>query len=138
MFNSENIIKYIDLFGTRCTFYSEKMPKYYTVTGGFFSIVSILGCILIFFLFSLDDIKRKNPITTISSIPSEGYRKIKFGKEKIWIPWRIIDYNNNKLVNHTGILFPIIYYYSGNKNFSLLVTFAFNDGSFRLAISKTL
>ena len=117
MFNSENIIKYIDLFGTRCTFYSEKMPKYYTVTGGFFSIVSILGCILIFVLLSLDDIKRKNPITTISSIPSEGYRKIKFGKEKIWIPWRIIDYNNNKLVNHTGILFPIIYYYSGNKDY---------------------
>jgi len=117
MLNSENIIKYIDLFGTRCTFYSEKMPKYYTVTGGLFSILSILGCILIFLLLSLDDIKRKYPITTISYIPSEGYRKIKFGKEKIWIPWRIIDYNNHKFVNHTGILFPIIYYYSGKKDY---------------------
>ena len=116
MNNTERIIKYIDLFGTKCTFYSDKMPKYYTVTGGFFSIISIFCCIIIFIALSLGDIKRKDPITTISSIPSKGYRKIKFGEEKIWIPWRIIDFKNNKLVNHTGILFPIIYYYSGIKD----------------------
>ena len=110
MDNSATIIKYIDLFGTRCTFYSEKMPKLYTVTGGIFSILSILVCILIFVVFSLDDLKRKDPHITTSSIPSEGYRKIKFGEEKIWIPWRIVDYNNNEFVNHTGVLFPIIYY----------------------------
>ena len=103
------------MFGTKCTFYNEKMPKLYTIAGGIFSILSILACILIFIIFSLDDLKRKNPITTISSIPSEGYRKIKFGKEKIWIPWSIVDYNN-KFVNHTGLLFPIIYYYSGIKD----------------------
>ena len=51
----------------------------------------------------------------MSSIPSKGYKNIKFGKEKIWIPWRIIDYKN-KFVNHTGLLFPIIYYYSGKKD----------------------
>jgi len=37
-------------------------------------------------VFSLDDLKRKYPNITTSSIPSEGYRKIKFGEEKIWIP----------------------------------------------------
>ena len=115
MDNSATIIKYIDLFGTRCTFYSEKMPKLYTVTGGIFSILSILVCILIFVVFSLDDLKRKDPNITTSSILSEGYRKIKFRKEKIWIPWRIVDYNNNEFVNHTGVLFPIIYYISGKK-----------------------
>jgi len=115
MDNSSTIIKYIDLFGTRCTFYSEKMPKLYTVTGGLFSILSILACILIFMVFSFDDLKRKYPNTTTSEIPSEGYRKIKFGQEKIWIPWRIVDYNNNEFVNHTGVLFPIIYYISGKK-----------------------
>ena len=109
------IIKYSDLFGNRITFYNEKMPKLYTVTGGIFSIVSILLCIIIFMVFSIDDLKRKVPITTVSSIPSEGYKNIKFGKEKIWIPWRIVDYNN-KFVNHTGLLFPIIYYYSGTKD----------------------
>ena len=112
----KGIIKYIDLFGTKCTFYSDKMQKYYTVTGGIFSLMAIFVCILIFITLSFDDIKRKNPITTTSSIHSWEYRKIKFGEEKIWIPWRIVDYNNNKLVNHTGILFPIIYYKSGIKN----------------------
>ena len=117
MGNSTKIImKYMDFFGTRHTFYSDKMPKLYTVVGGLFSILSILACLLIFIIFSLDDLKRKTPQTTISSIPSEGYRKIKFGKEKIWIPWRIVDYNNNEFINHTGILYPIIYYFSGIKD----------------------
>jgi len=108
-------IKYMDLFGTRCTFYSDKMPKLYTVTGGIFTMISLFLCLLVFVVFSLDDLKRKFPSTTISFIPSEGYRKIKFGQEKIWIPWRIVDYNNNGFVNHTGLLYPIISYYSGIK-----------------------
>ena len=109
------IIKYSDLFGNRITFYNEKMPKLYIVAGGIFSMATILVYILIFIIFSLDDLKRKIPITTMSSNPSEGYNNIKFGKEKIWIPWRIIHYNN-KFVNHTGLLFPIIYYFSGTKD----------------------
>jgi hypothetical protein len=113
---ASTILKYFDLFGTRCTFYSDKMPKLYTVTGGIFSILSIISFIFIFILFSLDDIKRRFPITTTSFIPSEGYKKIKFGKEKIWIPWRIVDYKNNEYVNHTGILYPIIYYHTGIKD----------------------
>ena len=59
--------------------------------------------------------KRKDPNIATSSILSGGYRKIKFRKEKIWIPWRIVDYNNNEFVNHTGVLFPIIYYISGKR-----------------------
>ena len=100
--NLSMLIKYSDLFGNRITFYNEKMPKLYTVTGGIFSISTIFVCPLIFIIFSFDDLKRKIPITTMSSIPSEGYKNIKFGKEKIWIPWRIINYNN-KFVNHTGL-----------------------------------
>ena len=109
------IMQYLDLFGNKITFYNEKMPKLYTVTGGVFSIVSILVCIIIFISFSLQDLKRKIPITTMSSIPSVGYKNIKFGKEKIWIPWRVIDYNN-KFINHNGILYPIIHYYTGIKD----------------------
>ena len=114
--NSFSLIKYMDLFGTRCTFYSEKMPKLYTITGGIFTLLSIIVCVLIFVMFSFNDIYRKYPNSTTSFIPSEGYRKIKFGEEKIWIPWRIVDYNNNEFVNHSGLLYPIIYYYSGIKN----------------------
>ena len=116
MVKISTMIKYLDLFGTRCTFYSDKMPKFYTVTGGIFTILSALVCILILVIFSLDDIKRKFPDITTSFIPSQGYRKIKFGKEKIWIPWRIVDFNNNKIINYTNLLYPIIHYYSRTHN----------------------
>ena len=115
MENSSTLIKYMDLFGTRCTFYSDRMPKLYTITGGIFTIFSFFLCLLAFLIVSLDDLKRKFPSTTTSFISSEGYRKIKFGEEKIWIPWRIVDYNNNEFINHTGLLYPIISYYSGIK-----------------------
>ena len=110
------ILKYIDVFGISCTFYREKMPKFYTVTGGIFSIITLISAALILIFFSLDDLKRKLPITTTTYIPTEGYRNIKFGKEKLWIPWSIVDYNNNEYVNHTEILFPIIYYISSIKD----------------------
>ena len=112
---STTIIKYLDLFGTKFTFYTENNPKLYTLTGGILSIISIFLCTLSFFLFSFDDLNRKYPITT-TSYTLEGLKNVKFGDEKIWIPWRIVDYNNNEYVNHTGILFPIIYHYSGIKD----------------------
>ena len=34
MEDSATFLRYIDLFGTKCTFYNEKMPKLYTATGG--------------------------------------------------------------------------------------------------------
>ena len=110
MDNICTILKYIDVFGISCTFYREKMPKFYTVTGGIFSIITLISAVLILIFFSLDDLKRKLPITTTTYIPTEGYRNIKFGKEKLWIPWSIVDYN------HTEILFPIIYYISSIKD----------------------
>ena len=110
------LLRYMDFFGTKYTFYSDKRPRLYTKMGGILSMISILFCVIISIIFTLDDLRRVSPITTISSIPSVGYRKIKFGDEKIWIPWRIVDYNNNQYVNHTGLLFPIIYYIYGSKN----------------------
>jgi len=109
MERTARILKYMDVFGIKCTFYSEKMPKLYSMTGGIFSIISLIASIIILFFFSKEDFKRTIPITSTLFVPSEGYKKIKFEKEKIWIPWRIVDYNNNEYVNHTGLLFPIIY-----------------------------
>ena len=52
---------------------------------------------------------------SISSNQPDQFHKIKFGKEKIWIPWRIQDYSNN-YVNHTNLLYPLIYnFYSIKK-----------------------
>ena len=109
------VLKYLDIFGTKFSFYTNQKPSFYTTTGGILSTLSVLGSLLTFIFFSLDDLNRNTPISTTSSF-YEGYKTIKFGKEKIWIPWRIADYNNNKFINHTGLLFPIIYYYSGYKD----------------------
>ena len=112
MFNEA--IKYCDFFGTKYNFFTDGKPKLYTILGGILSIISIIICLIVFFIITFDDICRKNPTVTTSSIPSEGYHKIKFGKEKIWLPWRIVDYDN-KYINHTGLIYPIIYYYYGQR-----------------------
>ena len=110
------ILKYMDIFGTKYTFYSDKRPKLYTVAGGILSIISLFFCILIPISFTIDDLNRTAPITTISSVPFEVNIKKAFGKEKIWIPWGIFDYNNNIYLNITGLLYPIIYYINVSKN----------------------
>ena len=114
---ARQILKYLDLFGKKCSFYIEKTPKLYSVTGGILSIVSILISIVVFFFTSFNDFQRIYPTITFSSIQPNNSHKIKFGKEKIWIPWKIRDYSNN-FVNHTNIFYPFIYnYYSINNSF---------------------
>ena len=109
------ILKYLDIFGTKCSFYVEKTPKLYSVTGGILSVISICVCFLVFIFSTLNDFLRINPIVSISSIQPSTYQKINLRKEKIWIPWRIRDYSNH-FVNHTNLFYPFIYnYYSIKK-----------------------
>ena len=115
---TKEILEILDLFGTKIGFYCEGKPKFYTAFGGLLSIISILISIVSFFLFSLDDLKRVSPTTSSSSIPSAGYRKIKFEKEKIWIPMRITDYNYNFL-SYEDLVYPVIQYiYAERNNFN--------------------
>ena len=109
------ILKYIDCFGTKFNFYTEKNRKFYTPLGGIFTLLAFFFSIIVFIFFNIDDFIHSSPITSTSVIIMENKNNIKFGKEKIWIPWRIRDYNN-KLVNHTNLFYPIIYYYKGIKN----------------------
>ncbi len=109
------VIRYLDFFGTSCHFYIQGRPSYITIYGGFLSIISVILFIAIFLGFNLEEIERKYPITTTSSVPSAGYRIVKFGKEKIWIPWRLINYAQ-KIVNHTDVLFPVINYRYGYRD----------------------
>ena len=80
---NNEIIQYFDFFGTKYHFYTDGKPKLYTMLGGILSILSVIICLTVFFFITSEDIRRKTPIVTTSSIPSEGYHKIKFGKEKI-------------------------------------------------------
>ena len=108
------VITYCDIFGTKFNFYTDEKPKFYTILGGILSILLVFVCVIVFIFYSLDDLKRNTPTVTTSSLPSEGYHQIKFGKENTWIPWRIVDYNNH-YIDHKGLIFPIIYYYSRIK-----------------------
>ena len=120
-----SFLQYSDFFGTIYSFYIERKPKLYTELGGILSIFSILLCIIVFFFFSLDDIKRLTPTLTMSSLQPSKLRKIKFGEEKIWLPWRIAG-NNNHFVNHSSLIFPIIYYYPSINNAKRDGGFEFN------------
>ena len=108
------VLKYLDFYGTNFNFYTEKNRKFYTAFGGILSLLSIIVGILVFIFINLEDFLHNAPISTTSQ-SREDYYNIKFLKEKIWIPWRIRDYNS-KTVNFTGLLFPIVFYYKGIKN----------------------
>ena len=111
-----DVIRYMDLFGISCKFYIENKPKYWTVYGGILSITSIILFIILFYFLNYDELKRNIPQTTTSSIPESNYRKIKFDQEKIWIPFRIIDYYHK--IDFTNFLYPVINYriYNNEKD----------------------
>ena len=122
------ILKYIDCFGTKFTFYTERSRKLYTSFGGILTLFSIFFGLITFIYITLDDFLHNNPNSTTST-KREKYRKIKFKEEKIWIPWRIRDFGG-KTVNHKDLLYPIIFYYKGIRNNSLEkleVTYDFVD-----------
>ena len=108
------ILKYIDCFGTNFNFYTERNRKLYTPLGGILTLFSLICGALIFLTINLEEIKHNEPISSTSVI-QEDYQNIKFVQEKLWIPWRLGDYDGH-LVNFSGLLYPIIYYYSGIRN----------------------
>ena len=109
-----DILKYFDLFGTNFNFYTEKNRKFYTPLGGLLTIFAIIFGIIAFFNINLEDFSHNAPISTTSTV-RESYKNIKFKEEKIWIPWRVRDYNS-KTINHSDLFYPIVYYYKGIRN----------------------
>mgnify|MGYP006873050410 CR=1 FL=1 len=108
------IFKYFDCFGASFNFYSEKNRKLYTPLGGILTLLSCFFAIIVFIFINLDNLLHTNPQSTTST--ARVYNtQVKFNEEKIWIPWRIRDYNG-KSVNHSNFLYPIIFYYQGYRN----------------------
>ena len=108
------VLKFLDCFGTTYSFYTEKNRKFYNAFGGLLTLLSIIFGILVFIYINLDSFSYNIPISTISTA-KENYKNITFREEKIWIPWRISDSGGNT-INHTGLLFPIIYYFKSTRN----------------------
>ena len=108
------ILKYLDFFGTSFTFYIKKQRKFYTNLGGILTLLSFFIGLLVFINMNLEEFLHKNPNST-TSISEEKHKNIKFGEEKIWIPWRVRNFGG-KTINHINLFYPIIYYYRGIKN----------------------
>ena len=111
----KRILKICDLYGTKFHWNIGYKPKYYTYYGGIFSILSLASWIIVFMVFGLEDFQRTHPIINTSTIPPNGYRNIKFGQQKLYLPWRIVDFDE-KPINHKGILYPKIYYFNSRYN----------------------
>ena len=106
-----NFLRICDIYGENFHWYIGFKPKYYTIYGGIFSILSLISIFVIFLVFGYDDFERKIPISNTSSVPPSGYKNIKFGEKKLYLPWRIIDYDENA-INISGIIYPRIYYFT--------------------------
>ena len=54
--------------------------------------------------------------TLVLSSVNGGNEKavINFEKEKIWLPWTIVDYNH-RIINFTNVIYPIIIFRTENK-----------------------
>ena len=107
----KNLLRVIDFYGQRFNLYIGYKPKFYTCFGGIMTLLSFLSYILIFIILGNDDLKRKNPFSNTSTVPPSGYKNIKFGEEKIYLPWRIIDYDENP-INITNVIYPRIFYFT--------------------------
>ena len=108
-------IKIFDLFEVKFHFYLNNQPNYQNLFGGIMSFLFCILCIFFFILFSYDELKRLNPISSKSEIPDGGLRTVNVLKERIWIPFRMVTYEE-QFVDHRGILFPQIYYIEGKWN----------------------
>lgn len=117
-------LKYFDFFNVRFHFYIGGKPSNNSVFGGVMNILFFISCIITFLFFSLDDIKRLNPISSKSEIPEAEIRIVNLRNSKIWIPWRMVTYEE-KFVDHRGILFPIVSLIEGhwNDSFGMNLTY---------------
>ena len=109
-----NFIRYLDFFNIKFQFYYENR-KTINIFGGIMTICCIFCCIIVSLLLSIDDLKKLNPKTTKSEVPGGEFRLINLGESKIYIPWRLITYEE-KFIDHRGILYPMISLIEGAFN----------------------
>ena len=107
-----DFLRYCDFFNVKYNFnYEHKINI--TIFGGLMGITFIIISIIVIIILSIDDIRKLNPITTKSEIPGGDFRVVNLKESNIYIPWRLITYEE-KFINHTGILYPSITLIEGN------------------------
>ena len=124
-------LRYCDFFDVKFHFYIGAQPTNNTAFGGLMNLLFLTSCILTFVLFSFEDLKRLNPITTKSEIPGGEMRVVNLHNSKIWIPWRMVTYEE-KFVDHRGILHPIVSLIEGRWNNSFGMNLTYRTLSYKL------
>ena len=117
-------LKYCDFFGTKFHFYVGGNPNDNSIFGGIMSIIFFIITIIIFILLSYDDLHKLNPITEESEVPGGEIKIVNFHEQKIWIPWRMVTYEE-VFVDHRGILHPVISFIEGkwDSTFGMNLTY---------------
>ena len=107
-----DFLRYCDFFNIKYNFNYENKINI-TIFGGLMGITFIIISIIVIIILSIDDIRKLNPITTKSEIPGGDFRVVNLKESNIYIPWRLITYEE-KFINHKGILYPSITLIEGN------------------------
>ena len=126
-----NYLKYCDFFDVKFHFYIGGHPTNNSIFGGIMNILFILSCFFSFLIFSFDDIRRLNPITSKSEIPGAEMRIVNLRNSKVWIPWRMVTYEE-KFVDHRGILHPIVSLIKGEWNNSYGMNLTYKTLNYKL------
>ena len=111
-----SILKYLDIIDIKFKFYTENQPIHRSVFGGIMTISFLLISFFALMYFEQDEFFKLKPISSMSEI-TYPYKNIKksLGKEKIWIPFRIVTYEG-EYIDHRNILYPIIYLVEGKNS----------------------
>ena len=115
MESTKEVLRYLDIFGTKFNFYSNKKKIYYTTVGGILTLTTICICLIAFFFLIKDDVQRISPDKLFFSDIPQKENKVKLKNEKLFIPWRVINKKNNHLDNNELINPVITYYYYENE-----------------------
>ena len=107
----QELLKLLDCFGTQLSFFLDGNRKHYTTIGGILTIITLLICVVSFFIFELGDLKRKKPILYTYELPYSS--KLNLEAEKILIPFRIINIDQN-LINKD----IVVNIFFNNKSFN--------------------
>lgn len=111
----KEFVKYFDFFAIKFNFYTNNQPRFRNVFGGIMNLIYLLICIIIFIEFSYEDLFKLKPSISLSEIYDPAQKKVNTNKEKIWIPFRVITYDE-KFIDHRGILYILPYFIEGKLN----------------------
>ena len=127
----------MDIFSIRFHLYTNNQPRFRNAFGGAMSVIFFLICIAIFFLFAYEDIFKLNPISSKSEIVDSNPKIININKEKIWIPFRMVTYEE-KFIDHRGILYILPYFVEGKYNNEIGMNLTYHLLNYKLCSETTM